>query len=158
MEAFKTITSHQLDELVEAALSSERRRANVNLHTSFDDPLQRLVVAMCADSYVVPHRHSHPPKSELFVALAGVIGIISFNDNGDTASLVRLGPNESQQVCDIPAGVVHTVVSLTNEAVFLEAKIGPYTPMVDVDIPAWAPRPSSPECLEFVIKLRRLFT
>ncbi|MCU0718056.1 MAG: WbuC family cupin fold metalloprotein [Pirellula sp.] len=157
MAAFKTITTVELGDLVDSARSSERRRSNINLHTSFDDPFQRLVVAMCEDSYVVPHRHNHPPKSELFVVLEGAIGIVSFNEDGSTSSLVKLGPNESQQICDIPAGVVHTVVSLTKDAVFLEAKLGPYTPMVEVDIPSWAPVPGSIESSEFVSELRQQF-
>jgi cupin fold WbuC family metalloprotein len=157
MGLIKTLSTQELYQLVEAAKTAERRRANVNLHSTFDDPLQRLVVAMCDNSYVVPHRHSHPPKSELFIVLAGSIGIVSFNEDGSTSSLIRLGPSEKQQICDIPVGVFHTVVSLTSESIFLEAKIGPYTPMVDLDIPSWAPPPSSPECVEFVNKLRELF-
>lgn len=158
MDPIKTIAKDKIDDLVAAARSSERRRSNINLHSSFEDPLQRLVVAMCDDSYVVPHRHCHPPKSELFIVLVGSIGIVSFNEDGSTASLIRLGPNESRQICDIPPGIVHTVVSLTSDAVFLEAKIGPYTPMVDIDIPSWAPPPNSPESLAFVSKLRHLFS
>lgn len=90
-------------------------------------------------SYVVPHRHTSPAKSETLIALRGCIGLVFFDDQGEIVHSAKLGPGQPFQVCDIPAGVWHTAIALEPNCVFMEAKPGPYSPIEPTDIPAWAP-------------------
>lgn len=52
--------------LKESAKASPRRRANHNVHKSYEDLVQRLFIAMEPDSYVRPHRHTQQHKWEFF--------------------------------------------------------------------------------------------
>lgn len=157
MSQIQLLGKSQFVQLIESARKSERKRANINLHPTFEDPLQRLVMAMDFDSYVIPHRHSHPAKSECFIVLRGSVGMAIFDDDGVVTQYLRLGPDEENQICDIPPGVIHTVIALSKDTVFMEAKVGPYTPMVEADIPVWSPKPGSQQAIDLVDALRSRF-
>ncbi len=90
-------------------------------------------------SYVIPHRHTSPAKSETFIVLRGSIGLIFFDSQGRTSNSAKVGPGHSAQICDIPAGVWHTAIALESDSVFLEVKPGPYCPIEPVDVADWAP-------------------
>ena len=126
-------------QLREQSLQNERLRQHLNIHTDYSDPCQRLFVAMQPSSYVVPHRHTSPAKSETFIVLRGTVGILIFNDDGDVARSELLGPGQKAQVCDIPPGLWHTAVALDSESLFMEVKVGPYCPIDSVDVAPWAP-------------------
>ncbi|KTT29235.1 cupin, partial [Pseudomonas oryzihabitans] len=68
-------------DLLRQAAESPRRRAHHNLH-AMDEPCHRLVVGMCADSYVPPHRHLDPHKAESLLVLQGRLGLLSFDEQG----------------------------------------------------------------------------
>ena len=64
--SFLTLDRTLLAELSAAARLHPRRRLNRNLH-AMDDPSHRLLNAIEPGSYVRPHRHLTPPKSETIV-------------------------------------------------------------------------------------------
>jgi cupin fold WbuC family metalloprotein len=57
--------SEYLDELSGLAKVSPRLRQHRNIHTSYDDPCQRLFNAIEPESYIRPHRHAADPRDEL---------------------------------------------------------------------------------------------
>ena len=65
----------------DARRSSRRREIHV-FHRGDDDPLQRMLNAIQPGSYIRPHRHFDPPKSESLVLLQGMLGYVSFGDDG----------------------------------------------------------------------------
>lgn len=153
----KLFGKEEFKNLQMAAEESGRRRANVNFHETFEDSFQRLVIAMKSDSYVIPHKHSFPAKPESFLTLSGSIGLLIYNQSGDITDTVRLGPSELNQICDIPAGIYHFVVALTDTALFYEGKPGPYTPIDPRDIAPWAPAPNTSESEQLVEFAKGLF-
>jgi cupin fold WbuC family metalloprotein len=76
VEKVKLITQDLLHQLGDKAASSTRLRANHNIHPKLDDPVQRFFNAMQPGTYVRPHRHTEPPRWELFFILSGHVSIL----------------------------------------------------------------------------------
>jgi len=93
---------------------------------------------MLRGTYVAPHRHRDPPKSESFLALEGELAFFTFDDDGRVATTHLLGRDAVG--IDIQPGVWHTLAVLTPHAVCYEVKPGPYSMANDKDFAPWAPR------------------
>lgn len=135
----QSIDRSLLDELSTRAQDSPRRRMNLNLHDSAEDPCQRLLNAIEPGSYVRPHRHLALPKVELFIAVRGSMAILLFADDGSVSRIELLAPASPVCAVEIPSGVWHTVVALEPGAVCFEIKPGPYRPIPEDDWAPWAP-------------------
>jgi len=131
---------------VESALAlsrgSGRRRANLNLHPTLDDPIQRFLNVLQPDSYVRPHRHE-ADRFELFLVLAGRAAAILFDAAGAVIETVALAPDATRAV-EIPGGRWHTLLALAPDTVLFEVKPGPYRPLTDKDFASWAPAEGDP--------------
>jgi len=147
------IDEEMLRELQAAAQANPRRRMHRNLHRSYDEPCQRLLVAMEADSYIRPHRHLTPPKPECFLALRGRFAAVTFHDDGRVARVIPLASDAAVAV-DIPPGTWHAIVALGRGGVFFETKPGPYVPLSDKDFAVWAPVEGSPESTQYLADLK----
>lgn len=145
------------DLLCQQALDNERLRLHRNIHADHAEPCQRLFIAMQPGSYVAPHRHTAPAKSETFIALQGCLGLLFFDDLGRVRNKVEIGPDRTYRLCDIPAGVWHTAVALESDSVFLEVKPGPYCPVSAVDWASWAPTSGSREAPDYLAFLYSQF-
>jgi len=132
-----------MEALIASARANPRRRMHRNLHASYDEPSQRLMIAMEPDSYIRPHRHLADPKPEAFIALKGSLALLTFHDDGAIERITRLGPDEDAVAVDLPAGTWHAVVSLQTGSVFYETKPGPFNPIQAKDMAPWAPDPAS---------------
>ena len=130
----KQISESQLVELAGAAQASPRRRANLNLHETLPDPIQRLAIAMEPDTLICPHRHPH--TWELLFPLRGRFIVLHFDNEGVVTDRVVLG--EEAVVVETPAGQWHSVLSLDEGGVIFEVKHGPYTPIAEADFAPWA--------------------
>lgn len=137
------------------ARRSERRREIHTFHDGDADPLQRMLNALQPGSYVRPHRHLDPPKSESLVLLQGVLGYTSFRDDGtlDDESFILLDASRDVYGCDIRPGVWHTIFALAPDTVVFEVKPGPYSPATDKDFAPWAPLEYSAEAAPYLAKL-----
>lgn len=135
----KQITPATLADLSRQAQSSPRRRANLNLHEQLDDPIQRLAIAMEADTYVRPHRHPH--TWELLYPLRGRFVVLHFDGAGTVTARSTLGADSS--VIETPPGGWHAVLSLDAGGVIFEVKHGPYRPIDEADYAAWSPAADS---------------
>lgn len=139
----KQISRQQLDLLAETAAQSPRRRANLNLHDTLDDPIQRLSIAMEPDTEVLPHRHPH--TWELLTPLRGRFVVLHFDETGAVTQRTVLG--EDSQVVETPAGTWHAVLSLDAGGVIFEVKHGPYQPIAAEDIAPWRAGASTEQLL-----------
>ncbi|MFT3804914.1 MAG: WbuC family cupin fold metalloprotein [Burkholderiaceae bacterium] len=127
------LDARRLDELIDAARRSPRRRLNLNLHPTMDEPIHRLAIAMEPDSYVRPHRH--PARWELLIVVRGRFDVSTFDDDARLTGRIRLAAGETAAL-QYPAGTWHTLVALDSGSVFFEVKEGPYLP---VDAADWLP-------------------
>ena len=151
------ITKGEIADLSLAARGTARRRMNRNFHEA-EDPVHRLLNAVEPGTYIRPHRHLHPARSETIVALAGKIGLILFDAQGSVLGVRVLEAGGETVGVDLPAGAWHTFVALEPGSVFFETKAGPYAPPGEFDLAGWAPPEGSPDSAAFERKFRDLFT
>jgi cupin fold WbuC family metalloprotein len=139
------------ERLIERARQSPRLRTNHNFHASMDDNPHRFLNVMVRGTYITPHRHTDPAKSESFLALHGEVAFFLFDDAGNVIRTEILGCDTIG--IDIAPGIWHTLAVLTPEAVCYEVKPGPYTPTNDKDFAPWAPREGDPKTAEYLERL-----
>lgn len=135
----KTINKKTLDNLCSDAKGSDRQRKNLNYHSAFSDPINRMLNAVEPGSYVQPHKHENPDKREVFILLKGRMAVVFFDNNGRITSHIILD-NQEQFGVEIPPSVWHTVIALQPGTVVYEVKDGPYFPDDDKNFASWAPK------------------
>ena len=126
----KKISDAFLSKIIEEARISDRKRKNFNYHTSYDDPLNRLLNAIEPGSYIQPHKHENPDKREVFLLLKGKLAVVFFDDKGEINDHVVLDGKNNYAV-EIAPSVWHTIISLETGTVAYEVKDGPYSPAND---------------------------
>lgn len=140
------------DALIEATLvrarSSPRLRSNHNLHASHAEGFHRFLNAWVRGTYAAPHRHVTLPKPEAFVVLRGQLACFIFDDVGAVTESAVLGVNGLFGI-DIAAGVWHTLLPVTPEAVCFEVKPGPWDPATDKEFAPWAPLEGDPRAAAY---------
>jgi cupin fold WbuC family metalloprotein len=146
----KLVTTALMEELSRQAATSPRGRTNFNLHPQLDDPVQRFLNVIEPGSYVRPHRHTNPPRWELFVILAGVVVVLILDDAGRVVERVELDADGPVRAIEIPAGAWHTLAVRAPGTVLFEFKPGPYAAVDDKDFAAWAPREGDAACPGFI--------
>jgi cupin fold WbuC family metalloprotein len=144
-QPIQIISGNLLDELTVRARASSRQRTNHNFHQTFEENPNRFLNVMVCGTYVTPHRHTTPPKSESFVVLRGQLLFITFDDKGGFQSVTRLSPDENPGI-DIAAGIWHSIIVESETAICFEVKPGPYAPASDKDFAPWAPREGEAGC------------
>ena len=127
------------DTLISQAQQSPRKRSHYNLHNDLDEPVQRLCIALLKGTYVCPHHHPQGNKWELMLALKGEVSLIIFDEKGTVLEKHTLCPGESLSGMELQPNTWHTVIPLTDSAIILEVKQGPYTPAQETDFAPWAP-------------------
>ena len=142
----------------DARRSSRRRDIHI-FHTGDQDPLQRMLNAIQPGSYITPHRHHTPPKSESILVLEGVLAYVSFDDDGTAleSEFALLDPGRGVYGVDIRPTVWHTIFALEPDTVIFEVKSGPYYPSGDDGFAAWAPPEGSPEAVKYLMELEDRF-
>jgi cupin fold WbuC family metalloprotein len=134
------LTQELIDGLIERARAAPRRRINHNFHSGPEDNPHRFLNVLVEGTYVQPHRHLDPPKSETFLVLAGRVGVLLFAGDGTVLGRHVLGPEGDSLGIDLEPGVWHTIVCLSPHAVCFEVKPGPWQPASDKEFASWAPR------------------
>ena len=153
MSNIRILDSVFLDRLAAEAAAAPRRRKNFNLHAADDFPCHRFFNALCADSYVRPHRHLDPAKDETLVLLRGRLGAVFFDDAGGVVRVAVLRPG---MVADVPHGTWHSWLALEDGSVFLEAKAGPYVPQTPGEWAPFAPPEGDPRAPEYLAWMKSL--
>lgn|ERR1035437_8039139 len=141
--------------LKKKALDSQRLRTNYNFHSGDEDNPHRFLNVLAHNTYIAPHRHMDPPKSETILILEGKVGLFLFDDEGNVTSAEVLG-GPTRLGADIPADVWHTLASLTPFVVAFEVKAGPYCAAQGKDFPKWAPQEGDPEAPAYLERLLAL--
>lgn len=146
----KTIDSTLLDTLAKQAKESPRLRANFNLHTELNDPVQRLCIAMEPDTYVRPHRHSDPETWEVLMILRGSLALAIFDDHGIVLERTVLDARGPIFAVEFQQNTWHAPVSLEPGTVVFEIKQGPYRPIAEINSASWAPAEGKPGAEQFL--------
>jgi cupin fold WbuC family metalloprotein len=140
-----------IDRIARGAEGTVRRRLNHNFHSGPNDNPHRFLNVLLRGTYVRPHRHVDPPKSETFVVLEGRAAVLIFNDDGTIASRHVLG--EETLGIDLSSGLWHTIVALTDRVICFEVKPGPWQPASDKEFATWAPAEGDPRASDYLASL-----
>jgi cupin fold WbuC family metalloprotein len=119
-----------------------------------EDNPHRFLNVMVRGTYIAPHRHQDPPKSETFIVLNGELAFFTFDDHGQVAATHILGRDTIG--IDIQPGVWHSLAVLSEHAICFEVKPGPYSAANDKDFAPWAPREGDPAAAAFLDRLVRI--
>ena len=142
----RIVTEAELTDKQSEAASSPRLRTNLNLHSSAQATVQRMVLALQPSTYIRPHRHPEPNKWEMIVMLAGELELLLFSDEGVIEQRICMLPSGSHAGCptsapviEIPACAWHSFICKQPNTLALEVKEGPYAPTNEQDFASWAP-------------------
>jgi cupin fold WbuC family metalloprotein len=147
MTEVKLIPDSLFDTVTALAEASPRLRMNHNFHSGPEDNPHRFLNVLLNGTYIRPHRHSAPPKSESFLVLEGIADVILFDEDGAITARHQLGadsPEGRLWGIDISPGVWHTIVARTRRVVCFEVKPGPWVASNDKEFASWAPAENDP--------------
>lgn len=122
------LLTSRVDKLFLEAEGSSRRRSHLNLHASYEDKVQRLLIAMVRGSYVEPHYHELSHQWELFTVLQGVVRVDNYSKFGEVISSRYLGEGQDAMMVSIQPHEIHSVECISDKALLLEVKEGPFDP------------------------------
>ncbi len=146
-----------VEHATEASRTSPRRRIILPVHKSEAELLHRMFNVIQPDSYVRPHRHLEPPKSESWVVLRGAVAFFTFEEDGQVRDCLALEAGGEHFGVDLAPGLFHGTVALVPDTVIYEAKSGPYAPANDKSFAPWAPAEGTPEAAGYLARLREEF-
>lgn len=153
----KIFDAQYLDDLRGQAQVSPRLRQHRNVHQSYQEASQRLFNAIEPGSYIRPHRHASDPREELLVAVRGVMGLVTFDDQGAVTNVLRFGSekhgDEMAVGAEVSSGTWHTVIALEPGCVLLEVKAGPFDPNQPKDLAPWAPEEGTSSAASYLQQL-----
>jgi cupin fold WbuC family metalloprotein len=138
------ITEDFIRQVSDKAKASPRKRANYNFHKIDSELLQRMLNAAEPGTYIQPHKHEDPDKTEVFIILKGSVVVIEFDEDGNIIdhfvldAALRMG-----MAVEIPPRKWHSFIALKPGSVLYEVKDGPYDRDADKKFAAWAPAESS---------------
>ncbi len=156
-----------LQRLIELAQASPRRRSRICAHTNELDTLHEMLICLCIDCYIQPHRHYKP---ESLHWISGAADLVLFREDGEIASVVGLGAGTDQiSFVRLRRPIYHTLLLHSPYLLFLETTTGPLR-RDESSFASWAPRENDGQAAtayvaslrdkvgEFNRKIRRLGT
>ncbi len=147
------VTKKLFDEVTAQAVRSPRRRMNYNFHSGPEDNPHRFLNVLLQGTYIRPHRHFSPAKTETFLVLEGEIAFFHFDDEGRVTGSYALGPAREAAGIDVLPGVWHTLTALSPRAICFEVKPGPWEAASDKEFAAWAPEEDDAGSVPWLQKL-----
>ena len=111
-----------------SSVNSLIKRGHLNLHSSFDEKVQRLFIHLQQGSYVKPHFHELPHQWEMFVVIEGLIEVVFFSSKGVEVKKLLVGETQNCRAIEIQPYEIHSVECLSSSALILEIKEGPFSP------------------------------
>jgi cupin fold WbuC family metalloprotein len=119
-----------VESLKQAARMSPLRRARICMHQDLESPVQEMIIALCRDSLVQPHRHP-TRKPESYHLIEGNMNVNIFDDSGILIQVLELRQN-GPRLYRIEGGVWHQPVAISECAIYHEVYTGPFTKEKDV--------------------------
>ena len=144
------IDKELLNATSQKAKASQRKRMNYNFHKKNSDRFQRFLNALEPGTYIRPHKHENPDKTEVFICLRGKILVVEFDDCGEIIDSIILNSESGNYGVEIPPKVWHTIIGLEQSTVAYEIKDGEYNPDDDKNFAPWAPEENSPKADKYI--------
>jgi cupin fold WbuC family metalloprotein len=150
--------AEQITFLKQQALSSNRKRARICTHRSNDDALHEMLIVLCADSYIHPHKHTR--KVESFHIIEGLVHVVVFDDAGTIVDLVELGDLSTGKnfYYRLSDSLFHTLLIHSDFLVVHEVTNGPFVENETILATFAPPESRHDEALAYITDLGRTVT
>jgi cupin fold WbuC family metalloprotein len=135
----KLIDDKLINEVIQSAQNSARRRSLYSLHERNEEKVHRLIRVLEPESYVQPHKHENPYRMESFIILRGKLTVVIFADDGRVSEHVVLEAGKSPWGVEVPGTIWHTTIALEPDTTLFEVLQGPWDPKTHKKLPQWAP-------------------
>ncbi len=126
----KILDNELLTSLNSDAECSSRGRVHLNFHNNFDEKVQRLFISLVQGSFVEPHYHKFPHQWEMFAVIEGVVEVVLYSVEGDKIKTLFVGEGQDNRAIEFAPFDIHSVRCVSERAVILEVKEGPFRPDV----------------------------
>lgn len=120
------IDNKTLDTIEQKAKESPRLRANLCLHKTPEDKVQKMINVLLPGTEMPIHRHMN--SAETLSLLRGAIVISFFDEDGNMSTQIEMSHKTGVLAIDIPKDQWHTV-DVIEPTALLEIKEGPYRPI-----------------------------
>lgn len=120
------------DEFESILENTKEERFRISLHTSSEEELHNMIIAMKKASRMVPHKHE---KSESYHIIKGTILLIYFDQEGNMLKGIKMN-QDNTLVARVDKGSYHGIVALT-DAIYHETRLGPFIPETDSIFPSF---------------------
>lgn len=147
------LTLTMVGDLLTLSRESPRKRMIQRLHKDNDAGVHKMFNGLQPGTYITPHRHLHPAKTETIMVVSGAMLFVEFTDEGELKDHILLQPGTETFGVDVAPHVFHTYVALKPDTLIFEVKDGPYERSSDKDIPVWAPVEGTNEAEPFLLGL-----
>lgn len=152
-ESIVRLGAEQITFLKQQALSSNRKRARICTHRSNEDALHEMLIAISADSYIHPHKHTS--KVESFHIIEGLVDVVVFDDAGAIVDVVELGDVSTGKnfYYRLSDSLFHTLLIHSDFLVVHEVTNGPFVANETILASFAPPESSYEEALAYVADL-----
>lgn len=147
------LTLKMAGDLLTLSRESPRKRMIQRVHKSNDSNVHKMFNALQPGTYITPHRHLHPEKTETILVISGAMLFVEFTKDGELKNHQLIQPGTDAFGIDVAPHVYHTFIALKPDTLIFEVKDGPYEHDADKDIPQWAPKEGSDEAEPFLLDL-----
>ena len=133
----------QVQFLKRQAMANARKRARICAHSSDDDALHEMLIAISSESYIRPHKHLG--KSESFHIIEGEVDVVVLDEEGNIVELVELGEAGTGKsfFYRLSQPLFHTLLLHSDFLVVHEVTNGPFL-KERTELAAFAPPESAP--------------
>jgi cupin fold WbuC family metalloprotein len=159
-EPYVAIGRRDIETLISLASEHPKLRVRLCAHTTPEDKVHEMFIAMLKGSYVRPHKHQN--KVESFHVIEGEAEAVEFTEDGKVTSIVKIGAGEPgvQFYYRNPSPAYHTWNILSDVFVVHEITNGPFQPGSSMPAP-WSPADADNESVaqflrDLAHELRRL--
>lgn len=149
----RPIDASQMERARREAHDGPRGRAILRFH-DHGEPTQRMLNAVEPGSYVRPHCHASPDKTEVFLVLAGRACLCRWSGAGELVEALEVSTDGPRRGAEIPPGVWRSMVALEPGTVLFEFTDGPFSPDTHKVFADWAPAEGSDAGRAFHERLR----
>jgi len=144
-----------ITELKRTAEASPLKRSRLCLHRTNDDPVHEMLIVLCGDVYIRPHRHLNKPES--FHLLEGAVSAVFFDDDGQLVREERLGTGLGENfIYRVTHPLYHTQLVWSDHIVFYECTRGPFL-KEETEFASWAPEEGTVEAQPYLAALKERF-
>lgn len=130
------ITKDFIQELVQKALTNPMKKYRFCLHQNSESTLHEMIIVTTKDDIKYPDKHMHTTESNII--LSGKLLVIFFEENGEIQNVFTLD-SEGIFYYRCERNQYHMTIPLTDVAVYVEIKEGPFDDKSNV-FPKWAPQ------------------